>query len=348
MDDDGFLHSVSQVSAVRVRVHFLLYSWLLMYDTFCRYLKEFRVEQCPQFIQHKCTQHKPFTCFHWHFMNQRRRRPIRDPKSKTFNYSPDMYCTKYDETTGICADGDDCTGKKANSRTAFPYSSSRQCYTSLDASSHYCTPLRSVPSLTLAVSAGRLASTAKSTTSATGLNGYAHTAPMSVGGVVHVVPLVISSRSPPHTEAGALRKREWPKQSCRLNLLDEILVNINGCWGPAIISRERGASAALSDMARVTAGSASFASPVWGHSRFWLLLERPLAGVTRRGVGSYVQWRVHVRREREASVLVVLLIHFVFDFSAIRSLLRSSAQSADYLAGGDSMARQSAYSYRLR
>uniref|UniRef100_A0A8C2IRX4 Unk like zinc finger n=1 Tax=Cyprinus carpio TaxID=7962 RepID=A0A8C2IRX4_CYPCA len=71
------------------------------------YLKEFRTEQCPLFLQHKCTQHRPFTCFHWHFLNQRRRRPIRR-REGTFNYSPDVYCTKYDETTGICPDGDDC------------------------------------------------------------------------------------------------------------------------------------------------------------------------------------------------------------------------------------------------
>uniref|UniRef100_A0A8B9F579 Unk like zinc finger n=1 Tax=Amazona collaria TaxID=241587 RepID=A0A8B9F579_9PSIT len=75
---------------------------------FFRYLKEFRTEQCPLFLQHKCTQHRPFTCFHWHFLNQRRRRPIRR-RDGTFNYSPDVYCTKYDETTGICPDGDDCT-----------------------------------------------------------------------------------------------------------------------------------------------------------------------------------------------------------------------------------------------
>ncbi|KAF8770118.1 RING finger protein unkempt like protein [Argiope bruennichi] len=72
------------------------------------YLKEFRVEQCPLFLQHKCTQHKPFTCFYWHFMNQRRRRPVRR-RDGTFNYSPDVYCSKYDETTGICPDGDDCS-----------------------------------------------------------------------------------------------------------------------------------------------------------------------------------------------------------------------------------------------
>uniref|UniRef100_A0A671R156 Putative E3 ubiquitin-protein ligase UNKL n=1 Tax=Sinocyclocheilus anshuiensis TaxID=1608454 RepID=A0A671R156_9TELE len=71
------------------------------------YLKEFRTEQCPLFLQHKCTQHRPFTCFYWHFLNQRRRRPIRR-REGIFNYSPDVYCTKYDETTGICPDGDDC------------------------------------------------------------------------------------------------------------------------------------------------------------------------------------------------------------------------------------------------
>ncbi|XP_029175023.1 RING finger protein unkempt homolog isoform X7 [Nylanderia fulva] len=72
------------------------------------YLKEFRVEQCPLFIQRKCTQHRPFTCFNWHFMNQRRRRPVRK-RDRTFNYSADNYCTKYDETTGICPDGDEST-----------------------------------------------------------------------------------------------------------------------------------------------------------------------------------------------------------------------------------------------
>lgn len=71
-----------------------------------RYLKEFRVEQCPLFLQHKCTAHRPFTCFHWHFMNQRRRRP-KKKRDGTFNYSPDVYCTQYDETTGICPSGDE-------------------------------------------------------------------------------------------------------------------------------------------------------------------------------------------------------------------------------------------------
>ncbi|XP_077358557.1 RING finger protein unkempt homolog isoform X1 [Festucalex cinctus] len=71
------------------------------------YLKEFRTEQCPLFVQHKCTQHRPFSCFHWHFLNQRRRRPMRK-RDGTFNYSPDVYCTKYDEGTGTCPDGDEC------------------------------------------------------------------------------------------------------------------------------------------------------------------------------------------------------------------------------------------------
>ncbi|KAG7261747.1 hypothetical protein CRUP_021356 [Coryphaenoides rupestris] len=57
------------------------------------YLKEFRTEQCPLFVQHKCTQHRPFACFHWHFLNQRRRRPVRR-RDGTFSYSPDVYCAK--------------------------------------------------------------------------------------------------------------------------------------------------------------------------------------------------------------------------------------------------------------
>lgn len=77
-----------------------------MCSFFFRYLKEFRTQQCPLFLQHKCTQHRPFTCFHWHFMNQRRRRPIRK-RDGTFNYSPDVYCTKYDDTNGLCPDGDE-------------------------------------------------------------------------------------------------------------------------------------------------------------------------------------------------------------------------------------------------
>lgn len=80
--------------------------FMIVCPALCRYLKEFRTQQCPLFLQHKCTQHRPYTCFHWHFMNQRRRRPIRK-KDGTYNYSPDVYCTKYDETTGICPDGDE-------------------------------------------------------------------------------------------------------------------------------------------------------------------------------------------------------------------------------------------------
>ncbi|XP_064151387.1 putative E3 ubiquitin-protein ligase UNKL isoform X2 [Loxodonta africana] len=75
--------------------------------THYRYLKEFRTEQCTLFLQHKCAQHRPFTCFHWHFLNQRRRRPLRR-RDGTFNYSPDVYCPKYDEATGVCPDGDEC------------------------------------------------------------------------------------------------------------------------------------------------------------------------------------------------------------------------------------------------
>jgi len=58
-------------------------------------------------LQHKCTQHRPFTCFYWHFSNQRRRRPVRK-RDGTFTYSADQYCSKYDETTGVCPNGDDC------------------------------------------------------------------------------------------------------------------------------------------------------------------------------------------------------------------------------------------------
>ncbi len=73
---------------------------------FFSYLKEFRVEQCALFLQHKCSQHRPFSCFNWHFHNQRRRRPVRK-RDGTFNYSADNYCSKYDETTGLCPDGDE-------------------------------------------------------------------------------------------------------------------------------------------------------------------------------------------------------------------------------------------------
>jgi hypothetical protein len=72
-----------------------------------KYLKEFRVDQCPLFLLHKCQQHRPFTCFHWHFQNQRRTRPVRR-RDGTFNCSADVYCSKYDETTGLCCEGDEC------------------------------------------------------------------------------------------------------------------------------------------------------------------------------------------------------------------------------------------------
>ncbi|KAH9373838.1 hypothetical protein HPB48_009282 [Haemaphysalis longicornis] len=39
-----------------------------------RYLRDFRVERCPCFADHRCQQHRPYTCFYWHFPNQRRRR----------------------------------------------------------------------------------------------------------------------------------------------------------------------------------------------------------------------------------------------------------------------------------
>ncbi|PAA57125.1 hypothetical protein BOX15_Mlig030718g1 [Macrostomum lignano] len=71
------------------------------------YLRDFRTQQCPLFANHKCTQHKPFTCFHWHFPNQRRRRPLRKADG-TFTYSPDVYCDKYDETRGECPNADAC------------------------------------------------------------------------------------------------------------------------------------------------------------------------------------------------------------------------------------------------
>ncbi|CAH8583068.1 unnamed protein product [Heterobilharzia americana] len=40
-------------------------------------------------------------------MIMKRRRPFKRPDG-TFNYNPDVYCDKYDETSGSCADGDEC------------------------------------------------------------------------------------------------------------------------------------------------------------------------------------------------------------------------------------------------
>ena len=45
-------------------------------------------------------------CFNWHFANQKRRRPVLSADG-VFNYSPDNYCPQYDETTGLCPDGDE-------------------------------------------------------------------------------------------------------------------------------------------------------------------------------------------------------------------------------------------------
>lgn len=77
----------------------------VVYFKFCSYLLEFRVKPCEQFKQHQCQQHRPYTCFNYHFANQRRRRPVRR-EDGTFNYSAGVYCDKYDENTGDCPDGD--------------------------------------------------------------------------------------------------------------------------------------------------------------------------------------------------------------------------------------------------
>jgi len=69
------------------------------------YLKSFRTEQCKEFTQHRCNQRRPYTCFNWHFPNQRRRRPIRK-RDGSFNYSAKEYCSLYNESNGICPNGD--------------------------------------------------------------------------------------------------------------------------------------------------------------------------------------------------------------------------------------------------
>ncbi|CAK9299775.1 unnamed protein product [Gordionus sp. m RMFG-2023] len=81
--------------------------WVIEKPLHQTYLIEFRTEQCQLFLKHKCNKHRPYTCFYWHFMNQRRRRPIKH-ESGNFNYHPDIYCTKYDEATGVCPNGDNC------------------------------------------------------------------------------------------------------------------------------------------------------------------------------------------------------------------------------------------------
>ncbi|KAF6768792.1 RING finger protein unkempt [Paragonimus kellicotti] len=72
-----------------------------------KYLNEFRTQQCLLFLEQQCQFHRPYTCFHWHFPNQKRRRPHKRIDG-TFNYNPDVYCDKYDETSGSCVDGDFC------------------------------------------------------------------------------------------------------------------------------------------------------------------------------------------------------------------------------------------------
>ncbi|XP_066560991.1 RING finger protein unkempt homolog isoform X2 [Amia ocellicauda] len=104
------------------------------------YLKEFRTEQCPLFVQHKCSQHRPFTCFNWHFINQRRRRPVRR-RDGTFNYSPDIYCTKYEEGSGSCPEGDECpflhrTAGDTERRYHLRYYKTGTCIHETDAKGH--------------------------------------------------------------------------------------------------------------------------------------------------------------------------------------------------------------------
>ncbi|KAL3319534.1 hypothetical protein Ciccas_001790 [Cichlidogyrus casuarinus] len=72
-----------------------------------RYLNEFRTTQCSLFLEQQCQFHRPYTCFYWHFPNQKRRQPIKRADG-TFNYNPDVYCDKYDENSGTCPNGEDC------------------------------------------------------------------------------------------------------------------------------------------------------------------------------------------------------------------------------------------------
>jgi len=106
------------------------------------YLSEFRVNQCQLFLQHKCNNHRPFTCFHWHFKNQRRRQSkILD--NGQFNYSPDIYCTDYNETTGECPKGDSCPYLHRNTndterRYHLRYFKTSVCIHETDESTGYC------------------------------------------------------------------------------------------------------------------------------------------------------------------------------------------------------------------
>jgi len=69
------------------------------------YLTSFRTEQCKDFLIRRCEQRRPYTCFYWHFPNQRRRKPI-IKRDGCFNYSPEEYCPQYNESTGFCPNGD--------------------------------------------------------------------------------------------------------------------------------------------------------------------------------------------------------------------------------------------------
>ena len=108
-------------SRVRVRVRYLMitmWSWcgmIIVYTLFeycvlwcCEclsFMTSFRTEQCKDFLERRCEQRRPYTCFKWHFPNQRRRRPVIKCDG-SFNYSPNEYCTEYNESTGICPNGD--------------------------------------------------------------------------------------------------------------------------------------------------------------------------------------------------------------------------------------------------
>ncbi|CAI2346585.1 unnamed protein product [Caenorhabditis sp. 36 PRJEB53466] len=71
-----------------------------------RYLSQFRVNPCQLFANRQCQKHRPFSCFNYHYANQRRRRPYRP--DGTFAYSPELYCELYDDSTGRCPKGDNC------------------------------------------------------------------------------------------------------------------------------------------------------------------------------------------------------------------------------------------------
>ncbi|OAF66546.1 hypothetical protein A3Q56_05721 [Intoshia linei] len=78
-----------------------------MINTQEKYLTQFRVNQCVAFLHHKCTEHRPFVCFNWHFQNQKRRKSVLT-KENMFNYDANVYCTKYDENTGACPNNSEC------------------------------------------------------------------------------------------------------------------------------------------------------------------------------------------------------------------------------------------------